>query len=193
LASNLEIEMFSSDNREGILFARKRSPAGLGEMFAGAAFATLLSIGLMTTEARADDDCGRLAKSYLVNVISGGSLASREVLTLTHDGKAFTIDSNQGGVTGVSNPFSSEQGSWSCHPDNPVFQATATVIDFCLTGTVPGGPSLARIDYKISSNPGSKAISGTIDLRFFPLKGDPLVNPLPPPAASFTFTGVPIK
>jgi hypothetical protein len=58
---------------------------------------------------------------------------------------------------------------------------------------VPGGQSIGRIDYEITFHVVSKTISGTIDLRFFPLTGNPLITPLPAPNASFTFTGVRVK
>jgi hypothetical protein len=58
---------------------------------------------------------------------------------------------------------------------------------------VPGGQSIGRIDYEITFHVVSKTISGTIDLRFFPLTGNPLITPLPAPNASFTFTGVCVK
>jgi hypothetical protein len=53
-----------------------------------------------------------------------------------------------------------------------------------------GEQTIGRDDYKITFHAVSKTISGAIELRFFPLSGNPLVSPLPAPNSTFTFTGV---
>jgi hypothetical protein len=91
----------------------------------------------------------------------------------------------------VSNPFTSAEGSWSCKTGRHV-SAAVTVLDFSLPGPVQSGQSIARLDYQLSFGTSPGTISGTIDLRFFPLNGDPLTPPLPLPAV-FTFSGMVIK
>lgn len=152
--------------------------------------AVLLLLGAASGEAFAAAGCLQLTGSYLIDVESGKSLSSRQVLTLTADGNAFVIDSNQGGVTGSFDPFSSEQGSWTCQSAD---RATATVLDFDIPAGSPKGQHLYRADYKITGHPATKTISGTIELRQFPFTANPLKHPLPTPIATFTFTGAAIK
>jgi hypothetical protein len=61
----------------------------------------------------------------------------------------FVVDSNQGGVSGAYNPFTSSQGSWNCQPDNPV-STTALVLEFSLRGPLGSGQSIVRLDYQIN-------------------------------------------
>ncbi|MBV8091822.1 MAG: hypothetical protein JO110_01045 [Acetobacteraceae bacterium] len=186
--------MLSLSNDEGVRLATKASPPKLQGMFVRSALVAFFSFGLMSSPAQADSNCRRLAGPYLVTVTdNSGNLVVRQVLTLSNDGNAFLIDSGQGGVPNSFNPFTSAQGFWSCQFGFPT-SATATVLDFSLPGTVPGDQHIGRTDYQIRFAPGSGAISGTLELRFFPLTGDPLVVPLPtPPASSFTFTGEAVK
>lgn len=133
-----------------------------------------------------------LTGSYLITITdSSGNFASRAVLNLSRDGNAFMIDSNEGGVNGVTNPFTSALGSWSCKSGRHV-SAAVTVLDFSLPGPVQNGQGIARLDYQMSPGASSGTVSGTIDLRFFALDGDPLTPPLPPPL-EFTFSGVVVK
>jgi hypothetical protein len=162
----------------------KQGIAGFGKTLVPAAVAALLAFGPMAGTAQAGG-CQASAGAWLVTVTDGnGNLASRQVLTLTHDHAAFVVDSNQGGVTGVFNPFTSEQGSWVCKSGS----VTATVLDFSLPGSVSGPQQIARGDYAVTAAT-AQTISGTIDLRFYALTDNPLATPLPAPAASFTFTG----
>ena len=175
----------------------KRKVAKLRKALASGA--ALMIFGFMSNAAlarthgdHADGGCGALTGSYLITITdNSGNFASREVFNLTDDGNALVIDSNEGGVSGVSNPFTSAQGSWRCKAGHQV-SAAVTVLDFSLPGPVQSGQSIARLDYQLSPGTSSGTISGTIDLRFFPLDGDPLTPPLPPPA-EFSFSGVVIK
>ena len=161
---------------------------------AGPVFAMALCSALAIGEAHADDACGPFSGTYLITVLnSDGSFASRQLLTLTQDGNVVVDDSAQGGVTGVFNPFSTAQGTWQCESGFSPIRADATALDFTFPGSVPGGQNIGRTDYEITFHIVSKTISGTSDLRFFPLNGNPLMTPLPSPNASFTFTGVRVK
>ncbi|PHM06164.1 hypothetical protein, partial [Nostoc sp. 'Peltigera malacea cyanobiont' DB3992] len=69
-----------------------------------------VSKSVAVSETIADTAICRLnvTGSYLTTIFnSNGTIGSRGVITLTTDGKFFVIDSNQGGVTNVFNPFSS--------------------------------------------------------------------------------------
>jgi hypothetical protein len=53
--------------------------------------------------------------TYLTTIVdANGQFASRGVITLTADGNLFVIDSNQGGVEKVFNPFGDTQGAYTC-------------------------------------------------------------------------------
>ena len=159
--------------------------------FSAAVFGMALCSALTIGKAQADDRCGPLSATYLLTVLnSDGSFASRQVFTLTEDGNVIVDDSGQGGVTGVFNPFTTAQGTWECGSRSSPTQANATTLDFSLPGSVAGGQTIGRDDYNITFHAVSKTISGTIELRFFPLSGNPLVSPLPAPNSTFTFTGV---
>ena len=177
----------------GTSHSTRKSVGRPTKMLAYCVFAALLFAGA-SSAAWADGGCRRLVGAYLLTVKdSNGNFASRQVLTLSSDGNAFVVDSGQGGVPNSVNPFTSEQGSWDCQPDFPA-SATAMLLDFSLPGSVAGGQTIGRADYEISSVPAAKTISGTIELRFFPLTGNPLVTPLlNPPDLSFTFTRNSVK
>lgn len=173
------------------MFCARRNTTQITRILPVSAFGAILCFGLTIGEARADNACGALPGTYLVTVSnSDGSFASRQVVTLTEDGNVIVSNSGQGGETGVFNPFTSEQGTWECQSHYPPIQAHAITLDFSLPGSVSGPQQIGRGDYQITFSLTSKTISGTIDLRFFPLTGNPLVSPLPAPASTYTFTGV---
>lgn len=101
----------------------------LGSLATGSVMAMLLSAGLMGNAAIAQHVCEHLTRSYLISVMDGQTLVSRQVLTLTADANAFVVDSNQGGRSGAFNPFSSERDSWACQSIDPD-TATAILHDF---------------------------------------------------------------
>lgn len=178
--------------------AAKPKVAGPRKALALVAAFTILGFMSNAALARTDGDhasgsCRKaLTGSYLITITdSSGNFVSRAVVNLSRDGNARVIDSNEGGISGVSNPFTSELGSWSCKSGRHV-SAAVTVLDFSLPGPVQSVQSIARLDYQISPGKSSGTISGTVDLRFFPLDGDPLTPPLSPPA-EFRFNGVVVK
>jgi hypothetical protein len=154
-------------------------------------FGLILGHGMAISAAHADNACGALPGTYLLTVLnSSGSFSSRQLLTLTQDSNVIVDDSAQGGVTGEFNPFTTAQGTWACESRSAPIQADATTLDFTLPGSVAGGQSIGRTDYEITFHAVSNTISGTIDLRFFPLTGNPLATPLPAPSSTYSFTGV---
>ena len=70
---------------------------------------------------------------------------SRGLLTLFYDGTVSNIDSSQGGIEGVFNPFTNAQGSWRC-TGNQTF--IATYLNFNLAGSEGPDLGIARIDVK---------------------------------------------
>ena len=173
------------------MFSLKSDPAGIRRIFPVSALGMALGCGMAIGEAHADSTCGVLSATYLLTALnSDGSFAARQLITLTEDRNVIVNDSAEGGVPGVFNPFTTAQGTWECESRSSPIQADATALFFSLPGSVSGGQTIGRIDYEITLHAVSKSISGTIDLRFFPLTGNPLATPMPAPNASFTFTGV---
>ncbi|MEH2347223.1 MAG: hypothetical protein V7K55_04335 [Nostoc sp.] len=128
--------------------------------------------------------------SYLTTIFNqDGSTSSRGVITLTADGNFFVVDSSQGGVTNVFNPFSSGQGAWKCDGKTGV---SARSITFAFPGSTGATGSIARSDYQASFNPQTQTVEGTITLRFFGLNANPLLNNVPA-VGTFKFSGQQIK
>ncbi|MBD2441497.1 hypothetical protein [Nostoc sp. FACHB-110] len=124
--------------------------------------------------------------SYLTTIFNpDGSTGSRGVITLDSDGNFFVIDSNQGGVTNVFNPFSNGQGSWKCNSKTRVI---ARSITFAFPGSAGANGSIGRADYQASFNPQTQTVQGTITLRFFNLNANPLLNNVSP-VGTFNFSG----
>jgi len=173
------------------MFSLKPDISGIKGKFHVSTLGMALCCGMAIGEAHADSSCGLLSATYLLTALnSDGSFAARQLLTLTQDRNVIVDDSAEGGVTGVFNPFTTAHGTWECGSRSSPIQADATALFFSLPGSVSGGQTIGRIDYEITLHAVSKSISGTIDLRFFPLTGNPLATPLPAPSATFTFTGV---
>jgi hypothetical protein len=173
------------------MFSLRPDISGIKRKFPVSALGMALCCGMAIGGAHADSTCGVLSATYLLTVLnSDGSFAARQLITLTEDRNVIVDDSAEGGVPGVFNPFTTAQGTWECESRSSPIQADATALFFSLPGSVSGGQTIGRIDYEITLHAVSKSISGTIDLRFFPLTGNPLATPVPAPNASFTFTGV---
>ncbi|MEH2074559.1 MAG: hypothetical protein V7K57_09225 [Nostoc sp.] len=127
--------------------------------------------------------------SYLTTIFNqDNSIGSRGVITLTADGNFFVIDSNQGGVTNVFNPFTNGQGAWKCDGKT---QVSARSITFTFPGSAGAG-GIGRADYQASFNPQTQTVQGTITLRLFNLNANPLSNNVSP-VGTFNFSGQRIK
>ncbi|MEH2242250.1 hypothetical protein [Nostoc sp.] len=108
--------------------------------------------------------------TYLTTIKnSKGKFASRGLITLTKEGNFIVGDSDQGGVSGVFNPFTTGQGTWACTGRKEI---TARAIDFSLSNQ--GGTGIARADYSATFDPTTQTVQGTISLHFFPLQSNPL-------------------
>jgi hypothetical protein len=128
--------------------------------------------------------------SYLTKIFnSDRTIASRGVITLTEEGNFLVIDSNQGGVTKVFNPFSNGQGTWKCNSKTGV---SAKSINFTFPGSAGSTGSIGRTDYQASFNPQTHTVQGTITLRFFNLNANPLSDNVAP-VGTFSFSGEQIK
>lgn len=118
--------------------------------------------------------------SYLVTTLdSGGSFASRTVITLHSDQTMSVVDSGQGGPAYF---FSSQLGAWKMDGNRRI---TARTIDF----NYPPGPGVARLDYTITLGRDPRQVTGTVVLIAFPLEGE---NPLEGSGTvlgTFTFAG----
>lgn len=133
---------------------------------------------------KVEDTCGKsVAGTYLITIKdSTGKFASRQLITLTRDGNVIIGDSNQGGISGVFNPFTAAQGTYQCVGQTKI---RARALDFAL----PGG--IARDDYQATFNLTTKTVTGTIALSFFGLTDNPLGSGTV--AGTFTFEGQFIK
>ena len=139
--------------------------------------------------------CRDFVGTYLItNFEEDGSIDSRSLITFWKDGNFTFIDSNQGGVTGVFNPFTEAAGSWTCSRNEKREKvATALTLDFTLPGTVDQDQQIARLDFfDVTVNRTTGKIQGYAKLRFFPFDS----TPLGPPGLledSFHFEGERVK
>lgn len=122
--------------------------------------------------------------TYLTTIKDAyGKFASRALITLTEEGNLISSDSNQGGVSGQFDPFTTSQGTWVCNGNREI---TARALNFSLSNK--GGSGIARNDFKASFNPTTQTVQGTIELRLFDLKTNPLQGN-GKNGGSFFFTG----
>jgi hypothetical protein len=111
--------------------------------------------------------------SYLTTIVdANGELASRGVITLTADGNIFVIDSNQGGVAGVFNPFGDTQGAYTCASNQEI---RAVGINFGFSGP-DGVNDIARSDISATFDPKAQTTQGTITVRSYALSANPLAE-----------------
>jgi hypothetical protein len=156
----------------------------------------VLSLGLLSVDARANTTnlplgaCAKLAGTYLTSVFTlAGDFSLRGLLTFTPAGAMFVVESAEGGLAGIANPYSDAQGAWKCvAKQGDTIKAQATVLDFSFPGSLSSQQFIVRVDYDISVDAPSGTIGGTLELRLFPLQGDPLNMP-GPPVAEFEFEG----
>ena len=124
--------------------------------------------------------------TYLTTVSDAkGSITSRSILTLSGDGTLATIESNQGGLEGVYNPFTDAQGSWQCTGTQTF---TGTSLNFTLAGPANTDIGIARLDFRATVDKETHAVKGTMELRFFSIAANPLKDKVPLFAA-FSFEG----
>ncbi|QHG20712.1 hypothetical protein [Nostoc sp. ATCC 53789] len=126
-----------------------------------------------------------VAGTYLTTIKDvNGKFASRALITLTEEGNLITSDSNQGGISGQFDPFTTSQGTWACDGKKAI---TGRALNFSLSNK--GGSGIARNDYRATFNPITQTVEGTIELRLFNnLQGNPLQNN-GQNGGSFFFTG----
>jgi hypothetical protein len=165
---------------------QKRRPSILGTLSIMVLVSTLGFLAPQETNA-ATRRCDHLVVgTYLTTVTNAkGSITSRSILTLSGDGTLASIESNQAGLEGVFNPFTDAQGSWQC-TDAQTF--TGTSLNFTLAGSVSPDRGIARLDFKATVDKETHAVKGTMELRFFPLKGNPLADEVEL-SAVFSFVG----
>lgn len=139
---------------------------------------TLFSVAPSSAEAM---NCRLLPGSYVTTITDiEGVFASRSIMTFVPGGALVVTDSRQGGQTGVYEPFSAGQGSWSCETRDDSTGFSALSLTFT---TPPGsaGSKFGRVDYEGVVDSASGGISGQLSLRISEsrdLEGaDPLSNP----------------
>lgn len=115
--------------------------------------------------------CSNLVTGTYLTTIkdANGNIVSRGLITLTNDGNFIVGDSNQGGVSGIFDPFTTSQGTWVCTGRKEI---TARFVNFNISNQ--GGTGIARADYHASFDPTTKTVQGTIVLHLFDLLGNPL-------------------
>jgi hypothetical protein len=165
---------------------QKRRPSILGTLSIMVLVSTLGFLAPQETNA-ATRRCDHLVVgTYLTTVTNAkGSITSRSILTLSGDGTLASIESNQAGLEGVFNPFTDAQGSWQC-TDAQTF--TGTSLNFTLAGSVSPDRGIARLDFKATVDKETHAVKGTMELRFFKMRANPLKDKMPP-FATFSFEG----
>ena len=150
-----------------------------GRLLSIAVLLLLLNV-IMYSMAWADGrvrTCREFVGTYLItNFEDDGSIDSRSLMTFWKDGNFTFIDSNQGGVSGVFNPFTEAAGSWTCaRNEKREKNATAVTLDFTLPGTVDADQQIARLDFfDVTVNRATGKIKGSAKLRFFPFDSNPL-------------------
>jgi hypothetical protein len=166
------------------MLRRRRSMLGALSMVAFGL--TLGFLNPQVANARTPAACDHFMGTYLATLTDAdGNLATRTILTLSVDGTLMSSNSSQGGLKGIFNPYTTAQGTWQC-TGSQTFAATA--LDFTLEGSVGPDLGIARLDYKATVDRETQAIEGTVELRFFPLKGNPLSDKTTLSSA-FTFVG----
>ncbi|MBR8833244.1 MAG: hypothetical protein DSM106950_04160 [Stigonema ocellatum SAG 48.90 = DSM 106950] len=148
---------------------------------------TVMNLHKANAQAAADNEQALCRKSvtgtYLITLTNAsGNFASRSLITLTAEGNFIFNDSNQGGISGIFNPFTTGQGTWKCTGKKEV---AARALDFSLSDQ--GGTGIARNDYKATFNTRTNTVTGTINLQFFDLQADPLEGDIQ--SGTITFTG----
>jgi hypothetical protein len=122
--------------------------------------------------------------TYLTTIKdANGNFASRALITLTKDGNLIVTDSNQGGILGQFDPFTTSQGTWVCNGTRAI---KGRALNFSISNQ--GGRGIARNDYSATFDHRTQTVEGTIDLRLFGLQANPLQGN-GQNAGSFSFTG----
>ncbi len=122
--------------------------------------------------------------TYLATIKdANGNFASRALITLTKEGNLIVDDSNQGGISGQFDAFTTSQGIWVCNGRRAI---TARALNFSISSS--GSTGIARNDYSATFNPKTQTVEGTIDLSFFGLRDNPLQGN-GQNGGSFSFTG----
>ncbi|MBD2446659.1 hypothetical protein H6G76_05660 [Nostoc sp. FACHB-152] len=129
--------------------------------------------------------CSRFVTGTYLTTIKDtkGKFASRALITLTKEGNLIVTDSNQGGISGQFDPFTTSQGTWACNGTKAI---TGRALNFSISNQ--GGSGIARNDYQATFNQRTQTVEGTIELRLFGLQANPLQGN-GQNAGSFSFTG----
>lgn len=154
-------------------------------LIAATSLASAFEVDNLPSKNTAQSSCAKtLSGTYLTTILNPNStVTSRSLVTLIEDGNIIAGDSNQGGIVGQYDAFTTSQGTWVCKGKQSI---TARLLNFSTTNE--GGTSIARTDYVATFNPKTKALGGSISLSYFGLLNNPL-NGFGRTGGSFTFTG----
>ncbi|MGH7999003.1 MAG: hypothetical protein ACREPR_06145 [Brasilonema sp.] len=157
-------------------------------IFSALSISTVMNLHKANAQPVADNDneqkvCRKsVTGTYLITLKNAsGDFTSRSLITLTADGNFVFSDSNQGGISGRFNPFTTGQGTWKCTGKKEV---SARALDFSFSDQ--GGTGIARNDYLATFDPQTHTVTGTINLQFFDLQGNPLEGDVQSGSTSFT-------
>ena len=133
----------------------------------------LFSAPNQPAEYNLPDICrAKFSGSYITTITdaAGQQVVSRNILTLSADGNMMSIDSNQGGVEGMFNPFGDSAGSYTCAGEQDI---RAVVLNFIFAGPY-GERGIVRRDIRINLGSVTPKIGGTIQIRTFALDANPM-------------------
>ena len=159
---------------------------------ATAAWSPILLLLAATAPAAqaASQACAHLVTgTYLSRIVDAqGNLLSRSILNFHAGGTLLSLDSNQAGIPGQFNPFTSNTGEWACTGRTSLI---ASILSFTLPGTEVPQPGLARNNFDFRIDPRTGNLEGSLELIFYPLEGDPL-NGVGIVAATASITAQPL-
>ncbi len=127
-----------------------------------------------------------LSGTYLntITVPPSGDFLLRSLATFTPSGSVFVVESAEGG--NLVGPYSDAQGTWACvAADQNTVTVKFTVLDF----TYGASQFIARVDYEITVDKAQKNLTGTLEVRVYPLTADPIPTPATPPIGTYNITG----
>ncbi|GAB1539769.1 hypothetical protein NUACC21_24360 [Scytonema sp. NUACC21] len=131
-------------------------------------------------------NCRNLAiGKYLAKISTlDGRFVYRLMVTLAQDGNVFVADSNQRTVPSIFKGFANARGAWKCVGNSELIAIALNFSHPPAQGTV----NIGRTDYRVTLNPQTKTVQGSVQLRFFDLSANPFEeNGLD--GGMFSFTG----
>ena len=144
----------------------------------------VVCLGLMLHQGAVAEEtsCPGVAGTYITTYTDReGVFSSRGLMTFLSDGVLLVSDSAQGGVPGVWDPFSTEQGAWRCEGTKDGGTGIrAVALNFVLPRD-GRSPSFSRVDYQAMVDTANGKLTGNATLSFYGSKdlegADPVNKP----------------